>query len=115
MSRSLRHKIAITLVTSYIPLVLSIGFLHTDEDFGNSGGNGVDRVLPVTPPTQTSYAGPCLACLIIAGHFVEQEIVLPYFLDSQNSPSQPLQLPSRGISRARSARAPPLSSSNITI
>ena len=107
MSEAIRHKLALALLVAYVPLLLTLGFLHTDDDLVRGDGRELVAVPSPEGTIRTPDSGPCLACLFMAGHFTQSEPILPAITEVQLIAPAPLSSQPATSPRPHSARAPP--------
>jgi hypothetical protein len=107
MRASTRKIIAGILLTLYIPVAPSLELFHTDEVGGSSlptqvftAGNGDAHVAP-------GHEGPCLACLLAAGHFTQDSNWVSWISFLYYAPCSGTAQPDAPLTVERSARAPP--------
>ena len=101
------RQVSAYLLTVYVSISLSIGFLHTDEaTFGN--GHPIYESSTLTTSSASHNDGLCRACLFATGHILEEHVVLPrLFLTDHLIPWSPLS-EQTVLSVHHSARAPPM-------
>ena len=77
MTARFLHRTTIFLLLVYVPLVLSVGLLHTDELYQGSAGR--ERILQTTLGTgHTSDSGFCFACLFASGQLLQSVPPIPH-------------------------------------
>lgn len=103
----MHRRLSIFLLAAYVPLSLFLGFLHTDEALVRGAGNVVLHSSSPGSSLRASDTGPCIACLIISGHFIQHDVVLPCGLAVQSFVPQRVSVHPQAAPKAESARAPP--------
>jgi hypothetical protein len=107
MPRSLRHTLRIVFVMMYIPLMISLGMIHTDDFCATGDGHLIVGIQHTPAQGVSSDSGICLACLFTAGHISERSVCLPTLAFVQYTVSFPLPPAQSAYRGTQTARAPP--------
>jgi hypothetical protein len=111
MNQSMRQRLTVLLLVTYVPIALLVGWLHTDEVTPTGNGNVAIQPLVVKGTARTAH-GDCLACTFAASHLVESgtRIFSSPFSQAPVSCFVPPTL--QTTPQSQSARAPPVPSSS---
>jgi len=112
MKQLFLRRVAIFLLATYVPLSLSLGFLHADEDQVHGSGRVEVHVPSSGASARAVETGPCIACLIISGHHVQHNAILPETLAARFFFLEQTPAPASLTPESPSARAPPVSHSS---
>ena len=108
MKPSISRRVALFLMATYVPLSLSLGLLHTDEDAAHGSGRVEIHIPSSGGAARSEESGPCIACLIISGHLVQHDAILPYVIATRYFAFDREPVPPSLTPESPSARAPPV-------
>ncbi len=102
-----RNSFRIFFLAVYIPLSVSVGFLHTDDVIACGSGHHIVTNQIAPNLAKSTENGICMACLFTAGHIASYEPFVPVLSPDRAVNSAPTIIAPESPAKPHSARAPP--------
>lgn len=108
MNPRILHKTTFLLLLVYVPLILSVGLLHTDDLYMQGKDRDTVQQSLLHGSERTSESGICFACLFASGQLAQPALPIPHQSFTTYVAAPIILLAPQIAPELSLARAPPL-------